>query len=322
MQGDTPHEKRPKLGSHAQELVKGKGKISKSTGAVESTNPIESRLLKLSEDDKVFNVGKNNKNEMKPDAHRLARSGLQKEGPRVIFGVPKPGKKRKFMEVSKHYVADGKSRNDDGNDSVKPANSTIPQASGSRGWKTSSIKDTKEKPGADFKPTSKSGKLQSVLGRGIPSKQKPLSNSHTNDLTGRTERIKDSSSHFNNASQSENQVERASSHSETTGAKPTLYSSLASSTDSHPTKKPLTSRVSKGKLAPAGGRSGRVEVEKKAVNGNSAKSTSEEVPEPRRSNRKIQPTSRVRICLALTEIDCSRLHLIFFFILQNFKNLK
>ncbi|XP_012573634.1 protein SWOLLEN 1-like isoform X3 [Cicer arietinum] len=292
-EGDTPHEKRPKLGSHAQELVKGKGKISKSTGAVESTNPIESRLLKLSEDDKVFNVGKNNKNEMKPDAHRLARSGLQKEGPRVIFGVPKPGKKRKFMEVSKHYVADGKSRNDDGNDSVKPANSTIPQASGSRGWKTSSIKDTKEKPGADFKPTSKSGKLQSVLGRGIPSKQKPLSNSHTNDLTGRTERIKDSSSHFNNASQSENQVERASSHSETTGAKPTLYSSLASSTDSHPTKKPLTSRVSKGKLAPAGGRSGRVEVEKKAVNGNSAKSTSEEVPEPRRSNRKIQPTSRL-----------------------------
>ncbi|GAU24507.1 hypothetical protein TSUD_156190, partial [Trifolium subterraneum] len=274
-EGDTPREKRPKLGSPARELA----------------NPSELRFFNLTEDDKVFNVGKNNKNEKKPDSHRLARSGLQKEGPRVIFGVPKPGKKKKFMDVSKHYVADGTSRINDGNDSVKIANSSIPHASGSRGWNNNSIKDTKEKPGADFKPISKLGRPQNVLGRVISSKQKPLSNSNANDLTNRAERIKDTSNHFNNASQRENQTERAS-NSGSTGAAPTSYSSRASSTDSHPSKKPPTSRVSKGKFAPGGGRSGKVEAEK-ALNGNKVKSTSEEVLEPRRSNRKIQPTSRL-----------------------------
>ncbi|MCI18473.1 serine-rich adhesin for platelets-like, partial [Trifolium medium] len=92
-EGDTPREKRPKLGSPARELVKGKDKASKVTDAAELANPSELRFFNLTEDDKVFNVGKNNKNEKKPDSHRLARSGLQKEGPRVIFGVPKPGKK-------------------------------------------------------------------------------------------------------------------------------------------------------------------------------------------------------------------------------------
>lgn len=296
MQGDTPHEKRPKLGSHAVE-VKGKEKISKGIDAVESANPGELRLLNLTENDKVFNIGKNNKNENKPDTQRMVRSGLQKEGPRVIFGLPKPGKKRKFMEVSKHYVADGTGKTNDGNDSVKLANFLIPHGSGSRGWKNSSKNDPKEKLGADTKPkTLKSGKPPSGLGRVIPPKENPLSNSRVNDMTSRTERVKDSSSHFKNASESENQVERAS-YSGTTGAVggPILYSSLATSGDSHPTKKTSTSRASKGKLAPAGRKLGKVEMEK-ALNGNPAKSTSE-IMEPRRSNRRIQPTSRVSICL-------------------------
>ncbi|XP_058757717.1 uncharacterized protein LOC131630977 isoform X2 [Vicia villosa] len=289
-EGVAPREKRTKLGSPAQELVKGKDKTLKGTYASESANPSELRLLNLNEDHKVFNVGKNIKNEKNSDAHRLARSGLQKEGPKVIFGVPKQGRKKKFMEVSKHYVAGGTSRIIDGNDSDKIADSLMPHASGSRGWKNSSIKDTKEKLGADCKPTSKSGKPQ-VLGRVNPSKQKPLSNFRNHDLTSRAERTRDSSSHVNNASQRENQMERAS-YSETSGARQTSNSSRASSTDSHPTKKPPTSRVSKGKQAHADGRWGKVEVEK-AVKGNPVKSTSEEVLEPRRSNRKIQPTSRL-----------------------------
>ncbi|CAI8609577.1 unnamed protein product [Vicia faba] len=289
-EGDAPCEKRTKLCSPTQELVGRKDKTSKGTYASESANPSESRLLNLNEDHKVFNVGRNIKNEKNSDAHRLARSGLQKEGPKVIFGVPKQGRKKKFMEVSKHYVAGGSSRINDGNDSDKIADSLLPHASGSRGWKNSSIKHTKEKLGADCKPTSKSGKPQ-VLGRVIPSKQKPLSNSRNNDLTSRTERTRDSSSHASNASQRENQMERAS-YSETPGARQTSNSSRTSSTNSHPTKKPPTSRVSKGKQTAADGRCGKVEVEK-AVKGNPVKSTSEEVLEPRRSNRKIQPTSRL-----------------------------
>nr|KYP55372.1 hypothetical protein KK1_001584 [Cajanus cajan] len=257
-EGDTPREKRPKLGNPAVE-VKGKDKIPKGSDVVETANPGELRLLDLSENDKVFNIGKNSKNENKSDAQRMARTGLQKEGSRVIFGVPKPAKKRKFMEVSKHYVEDGTSKIKDGNDSVKLANFLIPHGTGSRGWKISSKNETKEKLGADSRPSF-----------------------------NRAERIKDSSSHF----RSEHQVERASYSGNTgAGGGPILYSSVASSTDSHPTKKTSTSRASKGKLAPAGGGLGKID-EEKAFNENPVKSTSE-ITEPRRSNRRIQPTSRL-----------------------------
>ena len=284
---------------------------------MESANPGKLRLLDLTENDRVFNIGKYSKNENKSDAHRMVRTGLQKEGSRVIFGVPKPGKKRKFMEVSKHYVADGTSKINDGTDSVKLSNFLIPQGTGSRGWKNSSKNDTKEKLGADSRPTFKSGKSQSVLGRVVPPKENPLSNSRTNDLTSHAERIKDSSSHFKNVSQSENQVERALySGSTGAGAGPILHSSLVSSTDSHPAKKTSTSRASKGKLAPAGGgRLGKID-EEKAFSGNPLKSTSENT-EPRRSIRRIQPTSRVRTCLPSTEICCSKLRLILFCLKYN-----
>ncbi|KAL2321563.1 hypothetical protein Fmac_025942 [Flemingia macrophylla] len=286
-EGDTPHEKRPKLGNPAVE-IKGQEKIPKGSDAVETVNPGDLRLLDLTENDKVFNIGKNSKNENKSDAQRMARTGLQKEGSRVIFGAPKPAKKRKFMEVSKHYVEDGTSKIKDGNDSVKLANFLIPHGTGSRGWKSSSKNDTKEKLGAESRPSFKSGKPQSVLGRVIPPKEDPLSNSRVNDLTSRAERMKDSSSHF----KSENQVERASYSGNTgAGGDPILYSSLASSTDSQPTKKTSTSRASKGKLAPAGERLGKID-EEKTLNENPVKSTSE-ITEPRRSNRRIQPTSRL-----------------------------
>lgn len=113
----------------------------------------------------------------------------------------------------------------------------------------------------------------------------------SNDLTGHTERIKDSSNQFKNASQSESKVERAP-HSASDGATGSiLFSTLATSVDAHPTKRASSSRASKGKLAPARVKSGKVEMEK-ALNDNPMKSASDMV-EPRRSNRRIQPTSRV-----------------------------
>ncbi|XP_019446089.1 PREDICTED: uncharacterized protein LOC109349651 isoform X3 [Lupinus angustifolius] len=260
-EGDTPNEKRPKLGSPAIE-VKVKGKISKGIDAVGSANGDDLDSLNLAENEKVFNIG--SKNENKPNTERVARSGLQKEGSRVIFGVPKPGKKRKFMDVSKHYVADGRSKINDGNDSVKLANFLMPRSSRSLGWKNSCKTDTKEKVGADTKPkTLKSGKPLSAFGRVIPPKENPLPKSRANNKTSRTG-IKDSSK---NAAES-------ASHSGTSGA---LGGSNLTSADSHHTKKASTSRAT----------SGKVETERTSV-----KSTSEGV-EPRRSNRRIQPTSRL-----------------------------
>ncbi|BAU00437.1 hypothetical protein VIGAN_10203200 [Vigna angularis var. angularis] len=253
-EGDTPQEKRPKLGTHAVE-VKGKDKMPKGFDAVESAKPDEMTLLNLTENDKVFNIGKNSKNQNKLDAHRTVRNGLQKES-KVIFGVPKPGKKRKFMEVSKHYVAHESSKANDTSDSVKLANFLMPPSSGARGWKNGS----KEKHGADSKAK-----------------------------TSTTERIKDYSSHLKNASQSESKVERAP-HSTTDGTTqvPILYSSLV---EILPPKRASSSRASKGKLAPARDKMGKGDTDK-ALNDNPIKSASD-VIEPRRSNRRIQPTSRL-----------------------------
>ncbi|XP_019421002.1 PREDICTED: uncharacterized protein LOC109331142 isoform X1 [Lupinus angustifolius] len=269
-EGDTPNEKRPKRGSPALE-VKGKDKISKGIDAVEPVNAGVSSLLNLAENEKVFNIG--SKNENKPNAQRMARSGPQKEGSRVISGIPKLGKKRKYMDVSKHYVADGTGKINDGNDSVKLANFMLPRGSGSR--KT----DAKEKVGADTKlKTFKSGKPLTAFGRVIPPKENSLSKSRSNDMISRTG-IKDSPKI----------ASVSSSHSGTSGAVggSILYSSHATSADSHPTKKTPASRASKGKLAPAGRTLGKVEAERALV-----KSTSD-VVEPRRSNRRIQPTSRL-----------------------------
>lgn len=72
---------------------------------------------------------------------------------------------------------------------------------------------------------------------------------------------------------------------------PILFSSLVSSVDALPPKRASSSRASKGKLAPARDKMGKGDTDK-ALNDNSIKSASD-VVEPRRSNRRIQPTSRV-----------------------------
>ncbi|RYR58694.1 hypothetical protein Ahy_A05g024579 isoform C [Arachis hypogaea] len=289
-QGDTPNEKRLKLSNPAD--VNGQDNMSKNIDATESSNSDGLRLLNLTENEKVFNIGNSSKNENKLDTHRTARTGLQKEGSKVIFGVPKPGKKRKFMEVSKHYVAQ-ESKISDKNDSVKLANFLMPpQSSGPRGWKNSSKNDTRERLGADSKPkTSRSGRPHSAFGRAIPPKDNPSSaSSLSSDLPGHTERIKDST-HFKNASQGENQLEKAPYTTDGATQGPILFSSLATSTDAVPAKKTSTSRASKGKLAPAGGKLGKGETEKPS--NDPIKSTSDAIEQPRRSNRRIQPTSRL-----------------------------
>ncbi|XP_065632874.1 uncharacterized protein LOC112028026 isoform X5 [Quercus suber] len=300
-EGDMPQEKRIKLGSPAAE-AKGKDKMLESKGVVELGKSEESRLLDLSENEKLFNVGKNTRNENKPDALRTLRTGLQKEGSRVVIGVPKPGKKRKFMEVSKHYVADRGNKINEPNDSVKFVKYLMPQGSGSRGWKNSTKSSIlKEKRVAETKPRGlKTGKPQSVSGRTVPAKDSlsinAVSAPDDGTLTNHSAKVKDSISHAENASGKHNQFDIGSLSSTLgTAEGPILFSSRASSSDGS-SKKVSTSnakseRANKGKLAPAGGKLAKIE-EDKIFNGNSAKSTSE-VVEPRRSNRRIQPTSRL-----------------------------
>ncbi|XP_076909636.1 protein SWOLLEN 1-like [Bidens hawaiensis] len=136
--GNMQQEKRLKLGSP---IMDGKRKPgpSENIDVVDPRKQEGSRPLSLSTQESVFNIGSTKDNKI--STNRTMRSGLQKEGPRVTFGVPKPGKNKKFMDVSRHYVADGS--NVTPHDSIKFTRYLIPHPPGSRGWKNSSRNDPK-----------------------------------------------------------------------------------------------------------------------------------------------------------------------------------
>ncbi|KAL2472056.1 protein SWOLLEN 1 [Abeliophyllum distichum] len=267
-QGDTPQEKRLKRGSTAIES-KGKGKMSKVIEFMEPGTQEESRLLPLSANEKVFSIG-TTRDENKPDATRTMRSGLQKDGSRVIFGVPKPGKKRKFMDVSKHYVSDKSTKINVPSDSVKLANYLMPQGSGSRGWKNSSKIDSKEKQAAESKSKAlNSGKPP------IPSRML----SHKDDSTYLKDENESGEKNLTAFGSFSNVKERAEG--------PVVFSSQASSQETRkraPAASTKSDRPNKGKLVPAG---------RKPANNDANDDSVPEVVEPRRSNRRIQPTSRL-----------------------------
>lgn len=270
---------------------KGKGKVASNVDISEAGKPEESLLLPLSAADKVFNIG-NAKNDKQPETLRTMRSGLQKEGSKVIFGVPKPGKKRKFMEVSKHYTSDRSTKNNVSADSDKVAKYLMPQGSGARAWKNSSKIDPKEKQATESKPKAlKSGKPPSVSTRTLPRKENLLVSSvsapRNADLTDNV--AGNFTSNDKNDLDEQNSGEFVSSSTVKEGAEPILSSSQAP-ISSVPKKMAApnvkSERVKRMKVAPAAGKSSKVEEKEKSV---------PEVVEPRRSNRRIQPTSRVSI---------------------------
>lgn len=277
--------------------AKGNDMLSKGFDSVETDRHDEPTLLDLAAHEKLFNIGKSTKDGNKPDVLRMARTGLQKEGSRVIFGVPKPGKKRKFMEVSKHYVADQSSKNNEANDSVKFAKYLMPQGSRSRGWKSTLRTESIANRTVASKPKAlKSGKPQNLSGRTNTPKDNSLTTtvSASNDgaVTDHVAKTKASISHVENTSEKHNLTGFHPLSSSVGATEGPVFSSFPLPSGTLPSKKiPKPQRVSKGKLAPAGGKLGRIE-EDKIFNGDSSKSTSD-FTEPRRSNRKIQPTSRV-----------------------------
>ncbi|KAI7742706.1 hypothetical protein M8C21_020713 [Ambrosia artemisiifolia] len=239
--GNMQQEKRLKLGSP---IVEDKRKVgsSENIDLVDPRKQEESRPLSLSTHERVFNVGSTRENKI--NTSRTMRSGLQKEGPGVTFGVPKPGKNQKFMDVSKHYVADGS--NSRTNDSIKFTRYLIPHPPGSRGWKNSSRNDPKEKQVADAKPQMLKSRKPPV-----PTLRALSSKSTTNK------------SNLDSVSDGEHQ----------SGQQIQMEHGSSSSIEDKP------ERLNKRKFAPT--KAPKVE-----------KSLSE-VGEPRRSNRRIQPTSRL-----------------------------
>ncbi|KAG7015717.1 hypothetical protein SDJN02_23354 [Cucurbita argyrosperma subsp. argyrosperma] len=262
----VPQEKRMKLGSPAVE-VKRKDKMPTIVEDVESAKPADQSSLFLSANEKVFNIGRNTQTENRSNPLKTSWTGLQKGTSRVVIGVPKPGKKRKFMEVSKHY--DAATRTTKANDSTKLAKYLMPQGSTSKGLKRTSKYETKEKSANAVKPMAvKSGKQPSM-----------------SVIT------KDSESQNESALTKNNQIDVPSFCSTEEAPEGSVVfppAHASKKTSSFHTK---LERANKGKLAPAVGKLAKIE-EKEVFNGNPTKPNSN-VTEPRRSNRRIQPTSRL-----------------------------
>ncbi|XP_038903706.1 uncharacterized protein LOC120090225 isoform X3 [Benincasa hispida] len=265
----VPQEKRMKLGSPTAE-VKRKDKMPTIVEDVELAKTADPSLLLISANEKVFNIGRNTQSENKSNPLKTSRTGLQKGASRVIIGVPRPGKKRKFMEVSKHYDAD--TRTTEANDSTKLAKYLMPHGSTSKGLKRTSKYETKEKTVNDAKPLAvKSGKQPSVSDHAVITKDSESQNEST---LGKNDQM-DVPSFCSTEEVPEGSVLFPPAHA------PKKASSFHTKPE----------RANKGKLAPAVGKLTKIE-EEKVFNGNPTKPNSN-VIEPRRSNRRIQPTSRL-----------------------------
>ncbi|XP_031124594.1 uncharacterized protein LOC116027232 isoform X4 [Ipomoea triloba] len=284
-QGDTPKEKRMKLGNPASE-AREKAKVKTNINMPESGTNEETKLLPLAADEKIFNVG-SKMDENKPNTLRTMRSGLQKEGPKVVFGVPKPGKKRKFMEVSKHYDSNRGIKTSSANESAKFAKYGMPTGSGVGGCKNTSRTDPKEKLMAD----SRSKVLKS---RKPPTSSKILKDNFlkststtSGDATTSTDHVaKDVITHEKSESGQSDSV-KFGPNADGVAEDSIHFSSEA--LPAEPTKKASklknkSEQLNKINRAATSGKSIKDEVNDKS---------NSEISEPRRSNRRIQPTSRL-----------------------------
>ncbi|XP_060207363.1 uncharacterized protein LOC132635126 isoform X1 [Lycium barbarum] len=277
-QGDTPKEKRVKLGNLASEDAGNDGLSKKTDPLVPVTNE-SATLLPLSVNDKTFNMG-SNKDDNKPSTLRTMRSGLQKEGSKV-FGVPKPGKKRKFMEVSKHYVSDKATKSNATQGSAKFTKYLMPQATGAGGWKNNSRTDLKEKQAIEArrklpKPSKPPGSARNLKDNSITS---------TGDASGADHTVGDAIVYDKHEARQSNVVNFAS-HAEEGVEGPVKFRSEVLPTNI-PKKASTSSNRGEGmkkKIPVSNLKSSKVEVKDKMT---------PEVGEPRRSNRRIQPTSRL-----------------------------
>uniref|UniRef100_A0A1D1YQR7 Agenet domain-containing protein n=1 Tax=Anthurium amnicola TaxID=1678845 RepID=A0A1D1YQR7_9ARAE len=293
-EGDTPCDKRQKLirvEENDNVVVNlGANKHSANFPNKGSQKP-EVRPLVSSEKDKMFSLGKGIREESNSDTLRIKRTGLQKEGSRVIFGIPKPGKRRKFMEVSKHYVT-GKINNvSEGNDAIKHGKYLPPQAPS--GWKNPSKVELRGRKVVEPKPKlTRLVKPEGPQTRSATEREGSFLStvSASNGSTAKT-----SASH---KEKSENIMMEAVSFTSNLGAEErTVSESSMRSVPGIPTSKMKTNTAIESDV----GRKGKVAFalektkneEKHSILADHPGKTISDAMELRRSSRRIQPTSRL-----------------------------
>ncbi|KAF0928711.1 hypothetical protein E2562_006134 [Oryza meyeriana var. granulata] len=288
IKGDSPHEKRQRTKGSDHVPIGGEAagpSMDKSTNA--AVNLEEPKPLALSDRDMVFNIGKSVA-ESKTDGVAFKRPGLRKEGSRVV-GVPKPGKKKKFMEVSKHYDADQADKISQGNASTRPVKHLVPPVprpregtskvdqKGKRIWEMRSrgLKSTKSQDGATNNIPGKGSLSMSVPSTGVFESSYAFAGSTTGSSNNMNLSVEKSSSAHGVGLRSED-ASVSELHMQAASTVPTSKKNLT------------TTDRAKRKHVPSMDNSNRFTNKTSEIPGKSADST-----EPRRSNRRIQPTSRL-----------------------------
>jgi len=258
-------------------------KDKKSTNTVAKQD--EPKPLALSDRDVLFNIGKG-----ATDIKTTRRPGLQKEGTKV-FGVPKPGKKKKFMDVSKHYVGDQADKISEGSASTRFAKHPVPQVPRPR---ESTLKlDQRAKRASDMRSRGlKSAKSQTTSINSVPGEDPlstPVPSSSALESTFAFAASTTSSSNPVNPTVEKNNSARATD----------LRTDDASIRESRLQATPTIPAIKKNPTAANRAKRKFVPSEDSNVNRRVLKTpdvsakTSSDSAEPRRSNRRIQPTSRL-----------------------------
>ncbi|KAL0650625.1 hypothetical protein Bca4012_093316 [Brassica carinata] len=262
-EGDTPKEKRPRLGAPAPVA---EGKDTKMETAVDPDlgKPPQTGVLDLGVSETTFNIGRKEGN---PGPLRMKRTGLQTQGAKVIYGVPKPGKTRKFMDVSKHYVSEASNQTRKQKEPAKAVKPIVPQNPGPGSWRLPSKPREKQtttttKP-KTFKPAPKTKEKPVAAPRIIPRKDSRNTtslNMESEDAVGQS---------------GENKGPASTSRDPAKGTGEEQITSSSQGQDSS-----SSTTTGKGKVAPTAGRLPKIE-EAKALDDNSSKAS--DGMEPRRS---------------------------------------
>ncbi|XP_048594650.1 flocculation protein FLO11 isoform X1 [Brassica napus] len=271
-EGDTPKEKRPRLGAPSP-VAEGKDTKMETVVDPDLGKPPQTGVLDLGVSETTFNIGRKEGN---PGPLRMKRTGLQTQGAKVIYGVPKPGKTRKFMDVSKHYISEASNQTRKQKEPAKAVKPIVPQNPGPGSWRLPSKPREKQtttttKP-KTFKPAPKTKEKPVAAPRIIPrkdSRSTTSSNMESEDAVGQS---------------GENKGPASTSRDP---AKGTGEEQITSSSQQGQDSSSSTT-TGKGKVAPTG--LPKIE-EAKALDDNSSKAS--DGMEPRRSVRRIQPTSRL-----------------------------
>jgi len=297
--GDSPLEKRQRTdllqAGGDLSIVGEAGGPSKDKNTNNTKKPEELKPLALSQREMVFNVGKSVV-ENKSDALAFKRPGLQKEGSKVVYGVPKHGKKKKFMEVSKHYDVGQSDKISEGNASSRFAKHSMPQLPRPR-ENTSKVDHNRGRRVAEMRSRiPKPTKSQNVAANSVPDKDSLPMSIPNSGVSERSFTFAESNTSTSNTKkptvEKNNSVLGTGLRTEV----PSVSEMQAASTDPTSKQNVSTNNRAKRKYVPAVGNVNRSTLrtsEKTSSDSGEPQRTSSGSAEPRRSNRRIQPTSRL-----------------------------